>query len=203
MKIILLILIFSLTGCIKSDEMPEQKISFQKMNREFSSPPVLVEKEIIIGEGRTKIIDTGKNRVSNIILACNSVNGTKLLKGEEFSFNRLTGKRTKARGYKDAPVIYKGEKSYGVGGGVCQVSTTIYLAVKDAGLKITQRYQHSERVAYAPNGDDATVVFGEKDFCFKNNTDKDIYVYTETDGENVYAKITTKSVVVEKSDNIH
>lgn len=192
---------FLLSGCAKTGKISEQKISFEKINRELYVPPVLVEKEIVIGESKTKIIDTGKNRVSNINLACSSVNGKKLSEGEEFSFNKITGKKTQSQGYKYAPVIFKGEKSYGIGGGVCQVSTTIYLAAKNANLKIVERYPHSESVAYAPSGNDATVVYGEKDFRFRNNTDNEIFVYTWADGQYVYAKITKKSVVIEKSDN--
>ena len=63
----------------------------------------------------------------------------------------------------------KGEKSYGIGGGICQVSSTVYMAAVNAGMKITEHYPHSEKVAYAPSGKDATVVYGRLDFQFKND----------------------------------
>lgn len=197
MKIIFLLIMVLLSACTQKKEISNEKTSFEMINREIAPVPMLAEKEVTLGEAATKIIDTGKNRVSNIALACRSISGMQLSAGEEFSFNAVTGKKTAARGYKNAPVIFQGEKSYGIGGGVCQVSTTVYMAAVNANLEITERHTHSESVAYAPGGDDATVVYGEKDFKFKNNLDETIYIYTWMENGKVYAKIVGKSIVVE------
>lgn len=197
MKILFLLIMVLLSACTQKKEISNEKTSFEMINREIAPVPVLVGKEVTLGEAVTKIIDTGINRVSNISLACKSISGMQLMAGEEFSFNSVTGKKTSSRGYKYAPVIFKGEKSYGIGGGVCQVSTTVYLAAVNANLKITERHAHSESVAYAPGGNDATVVYGEKDFKFKNNLDESIYIYTWVENEKVYAKIVGKSIVAE------
>ena len=149
-------------------------------------------KEETIAESYTDIIDKGENRVNNILLACQKISGTELYPGEEFSFNKITGKKTTSNGYKNAPVIINGEKSSGIGGGVCQVSTTIYMAAISGGFDITEHHNHSESVAYAPNGMDATVVYGVKDFSFVNNTDKRVYIYTWVENNKVFVKIIKK-----------
>lgn len=151
--------------------------------------------EITVAEASTKIIDKGENRVNNILLACKKISGIKLAPGEEFSFNKLTGKKTVKNGYKTAPVLVDGEKSYGTGGGVCQVSTTIYMAAKSGGFEITEHHNHSESVAYAPKGMDATVVYGVKDFKFKNNLNDDIYIFVWVDGDKVISKIIKKDYI--------
>ena len=196
MKIILfLTVVFMLAGC--GSETPK-KISDKETNHneKIERAPTITEKEVTVGEAFTKIIDSGINRVNNINVACKSINSMSLAPGEEFSFNKTVGERNKKRGYKDAPIIFHGEKSYGVGGGVCQVSSTLYMAAINAGLEITERHTHSESVAYAP-GTDATVVYGEKDMRFKNNTDETIYIYTWVQDEKVYAKIIKKEYISE------
>lgn len=201
MKYLLVLLVILLTACGENKEIRKGGASFEMINQIICPPAVLKEKEITLGEATTQIIDDGKNRVSNITLACQSISGIKLSPGEEFSFNDVVGARSTRRGYKYAPVIFRGEKSYGVGGGVCQVSSTLYMAAKSGNFEITQRHQHSEAVAYAPEHTDATVVYGEKDFRFKNNTEENIYIYTWIEGDKVYAKIVRKDVFAEKSDN--
>lgn len=191
MKLILIlsVIILALTACEeKTDLSPNTEINYDE---KLKKTPTLTEKEVSVGEAYTNIIDTGINRVNNITIACTSINGISLEPGEEFSFNKAVGKRNKERGYKDAPIIFHGEKSYGVGGGVCQVSTTVYMAALNAGLEITEHHAHSESVAYAP-GTDATVVYGEKDMKFKNNTDYTLHIYAWVQDERVYGKIVRK-----------
>lgn len=195
MKIIIFLSVFviALTAC--GSNLPYEQENKKIIHEEkIKKTPVYTEQEITVGEAYTKIIDTGVNRVNNITLACNSISGIALAPQEEFSFNNIVGKRTKERGYKKAPVIFHGEKSYGTGGGVCQVSSTLYMAVLNADLKVTERHPHSETVAYAP-GTDATVVFGEKDFKFLNNTEDTLYLYLWVQDENAYAKIIKKESV--------
>lgn len=198
MKIFICLILLLISACAQKQEISEEKISFETMNKNITKEIKIVEKEETLGEAVTRIFDDGKNRMENIRLASGSISGKKLLPGEEFSFNETTGARSRSRGYKDAPVIFKGEKSYGVGGGVCQVGTTIYMAAVNASLPITERHIHSEEVRYAPNHTDATVVYGEKDMKFKNNTDDTIYIYTWIEDNKIFSKIIKKGIDIQQ-----
>lgn len=105
-------------------------------------------------------------RHQNISLALMSINNTVIWPGTEFSFNRRAGPRTPERGYRLAPII--GEEGLGYGGGVCQVSTTLFNAAHAAGLKVLERHLHSKRVPYVEPGRDATVVYGAQDLRLFN-----------------------------------
>src|SRR5205085_8239006 len=90
--------------------------------------------------------------------------------GKEFSFNRTTGERTAAKGFREAPVIINGELQTGLGGGVCQVSTTVFNAAYEAGLPITARTNHALYISHYPLGRDATVNYPDIDLKFVNDT---------------------------------
>ena len=154
---------------------------------------VEIPEDITIAEACTELLDDSPSRVSNINLACGAINGLVLSPGGRFSFNDTVGRRTEANGYKDAPVLVDGHKEQGCGGGVCQVSSTLYMAALQAGLQIDERHKHSESVSYAPDGNDATVVYGQKDMAFTNSTDKPITLSVWTDGKYVFSSITQKS----------
>jgi vancomycin resistance protein YoaR len=119
---------------------------------------------------RTHYSETG-NRAKNIQVACRHINGTVLKPGDIFSYNQVVGPRDTDSGFHMAPVIIKGKLQPGMGGGVCQVSSTLYNAVLLADLKIAHREHHAFPVHYLPAGRDATVAYGDKDFQFQNNTD--------------------------------
>lgn len=121
-------------------------------------------------------------RTVNLTLAANAVNNVVIKPGQEFSFNKIVGPRTPARGYKKAIIFSGGSQVMGYGGGICQVSTTVYQGVKKAGLQITERHYHSLPVSYAKAGNDATVSYGSKDFRFVNNTGSNIYIKTSVNG---------------------
>jgi vancomycin resistance protein YoaR len=121
-----------------------------------------------IGQYVTFFNPRNKNRSHNIALAAKAINNYVVLPGETFSFNQVVGKRTRDKGYLQAPVIVKGELSEGIGGGICQVSSTLYNAVDQAGLHIVKRYSHSRHVPYVPPGRDATVSWYGPDFAFQN-----------------------------------
>ena len=108
------------------------------------------------------------NRCTNISLAARSVNGYVLMPGETFSYNSTVGQRTATRGYKEAGVYLNGEVTTGLGGGICQVSSTLYNAILLANLEIVERSNHTFKPTYVP-GQDATVSWGAPDFKFKNN----------------------------------
>ena len=109
------------------------------------------------------------NRSTNIALATKSVSGTVLMPGETFSYNETVGQRTPARGYKEAGVYVNGAVSTDYGGGICQVSSTLYNATLLCNLEIVERRNHTFESSYVPAGQDATVSWQSPDFKFKNN----------------------------------
>ena len=118
----------------------------------------------------TTVFDVGNtNRASNIALATKTLDGIILKPGEVFSYNKVIGNTTKEKGYKLGGAYVNGQVVQAYGGGICQVSTTLYNAVLYANLEIVQRYNHTYAVSYVPAGRDATVSYGGKDFKFKNN----------------------------------
>ena len=118
------------------------------------------------------------NRNSNINLACQTINGTVLLPGETFSFNTTVGQRTIARGYKEAGAIAGGQLVDEVGGGICQVSSTLFNAVARADLEIVSRSPHAWPSTYVKIGEDATVNWPNLDFQFENDKDTPVFVIT-------------------------
>ena len=110
------------------------------------------------------------NRIHNVRLVAHLVDGALIAPGQEFSFNQTTGERNAAKGFLEAPVIINGELQTGLGGGVCQVSTTVFNAAYDAGLPITQRTNHALYISHYPLGRDATVDYPGVDLRFRNDT---------------------------------
>ena len=108
------------------------------------------------------------NRTTNLRLACQKINGKVVMPGDIFSYNATLGERTVAAGYKDAKIFSAGEVVDGLGGGICQISSTLYNAVVMSNLEIVERRNHQFVTSYLPAGKDATVVYGITDFKFKN-----------------------------------
>jgi len=134
----------------------------------------------LIGKSTTPLLDKSESRLNNIYLASKKIDRKVINPGEEFSFNAVVGKRTEAKGYEEAPIIIKTEdgpkKDYDIGGGICQISTTMYNAVEEAGLKITERHIHSKDIGYVERGKDATVSYGTMDFKFVNTRKNPIVI---------------------------
>lgn len=122
----------------------------------------------VLASFSTTILDSDENRVNNIRLASQKINGLVLKPGETFSFNKIVGKRDYNKGYKKAKVLVNGESNEGVGGGICQLSSTVYNAAVKSGMQIIERHTHSGEVGYIPRGQDAAVSYGYKDLKFKN-----------------------------------
>lgn len=118
-----------------------------------------------------------ENRSHNIRISAEAISGCYIKPGDMFSYNQATGSRSKEKGYKEAPVIVNGKLEPGTGGGVCQVSTTLFNAVMLAGLEVTSRSSHFSPVSYVPEGRDATVAEGIIDFCFRNDLKHGVYIY--------------------------
>lgn len=129
------------------------------------------------------------NRNTNISLACSSIDSCILLPGEEFNWEELIGPANEAQGYKKAGVIENGEFKSDFGGGICQVSTTLYNACVNADLKITERHTHSKDVSYVPKGMDATVSYGTLNYKFVNSTNLPIIVKAYTKDGNLKVAI--------------
>jgi vancomycin resistance protein YoaR len=110
------------------------------------------------------------NRIHNVQLVSHLVDGHVIAPGATFSFNEATGARTAAKGFKEAPVIINGELQTGLGGGVCQVSTTVFNAAYEAGLPIVARTNHALYISHYPQGRDATVNYPDVDLKFTNDT---------------------------------
>ena len=109
-----------------------------------------------------------KDRTTNLELACSKINGTVVLSGDTFSYNKVVGARTAGAGYKNAKIYEAGKVVDGIGGGICQISSTLYNAVLNANLEIVERKNHQFVTSYVEPGKDATVVYGLTDFKFKN-----------------------------------
>lgn len=122
----------------------------------------------VLGTYTTKAKWGQTNRNTNIRLACEAINEYVVQPGAQFSFNTVVGQRTKERGYKEAGVYVNGQVDTGVGGGICQVSSTLFNAALLSNMTITARRAHSLPVSYLPRGRDAAVSWGGPEFKFKN-----------------------------------
>jgi len=136
-----------------------------------------------------------KNRSHNIALAAEAINNTVVFPGELFSFNKVVGMRTKERGYQQAPIIVRGELAEGIGGGICQVSSTLYNAVDRAGVQIVERYSHSKRVPYVLAGRDATVSWNGPDFSFHNPYNQPLLIRAFATGGRMLVTVYSSDVI--------
>ena len=155
----------------------EGTVEIPVMAEKGPSVPASARKDIdrVLGV-YTTYFSQSPNRSANIERAAKSIDGWLIQPGETFSFNQATGLRTRENGYLDAPVFLDGKLVPDAGGGVCQVSTTLFNAVLLAGLAVTERTCHFGPVAYVPIGQDATVADGYLDFKFQNNLTKPVYI---------------------------
>jgi vancomycin resistance protein YoaR len=161
---------------IYSNDPNSLEIPIKTVHPKVDSELLANIKTDMIGYYITYFNSANKQRSGNISLAADAINNVVVFPGERFSFNRTVGKRTTAKGYLPAPIIVKGELTEGIGGGICQVSSTLFNAVDGAGLTIIERYSHSKRVRYVPSGRDATVSWYGPDFVFQNNYNQPILI---------------------------
>ena len=136
----------------------------------------------------TSFASSSSNRATNVSLATNKINGKVLMPGEVFSFNDTVGKRTPQAGFKVAGVYMNGQVATDYGGGICQVSSTLYNAVLRANLEIVDRSNHMFEVGYVPIGTDATVSWGAPDFKFKNSRSYPIKIVTSSSNRKCIVK---------------
>ena len=162
--------------------------------QEYSFPLTITKPEITINDigleafpykistFSTNYDASNVSRTNNLKIASNKTNNVVIMPGEVFSFNQVVGKRTVEEGYKDAKVYENGKVVDGLAGGICQVSSTMYDAALLANLEIVERYNHQFTTSYLPGGKDATVVYGIKDFKFRNSRKYPIKIVTSMGG---------------------
>ncbi len=147
------------------------------------------EKYVCLAKFRTEAQVDSDDRDHNVKLASSTIDNTLVAPGEVFSMNEVVGETTEEQGYKEAATYSRGEVVAEFGGGVCQVSSTIYNAAIMAGLETTERKNHSMTVSYVPLGEDAMISYPYSDLKFKNNSSGNILVLLDTDGPEVICYI--------------
>lgn len=151
-----------------------------------SQPP----KEEEIASYSTKLSGSTENRLTNIRITCKKLNGITVNNNDTFSFCKSTGPSTAEEGYKEATVFLNGKKVQALGGGNCQISSTLYNAVLTVpDFKVVERHEHGRDVSYVPDGKDAAVSYGSIDFKFKNNAGNNIKLYFSTDDVTLSVRI--------------
>ena len=166
-----------------------EKDKEQETQTQSEQTQVPVEKEI--ASFSTKIVTKDSSRQNNIRITCNTLNETIVEPGATFSFCNTVGQATTAKGYQKADIFdANGKKKKGLGGGNCQISTTLYNAVLSVpSLKVTERHPHSNKVPYIQTGKDAAVAFGSYDLKFVNNSGYKIKILASTSGADVTIKL--------------
>ena len=146
-----------------------------------------------LGLGESRYAHSIPTRIHNVALTATKINNNIVKPGEEFSFNKTLGDVSAATGFQPAYIIKDGQTVLGDGGGVCQVSTTLFRALLDAGLKVTKRRPHSYRVTYyelnQKPGFDATVYAGDVDLRFVNDTAHPVLIHSQVDSQNLYMNV--------------
>lgn len=162
----------------------KREIVYPEITKEY-----LQKQTFLRGEFTTEYPYSSSERKHNISLATSFISGKIVKSGQSFSFNQTVGERSEGRGFLPAKVISYGQFTEGVGGGVCQVSTTLYNALLLSGLKITECNRHSLAVGYVPPSFDAMVSYGVSDLKFVNDTPYDIYLSGVADGQKLTFKV--------------
>lgn len=152
------------------------------------------EGSVLLAENKASSQSDDSSRVHNIALAAETVNGIEVQPGEVFSFNEVAGDTENNDQYEVAPVVFGSDIEYARGGGICQVSTALYIAALEADMEIVERHPHSMVVDYAPIGLDATLVYGTMDLRLKNTSDEPIRFVVVAEGQTVTAKVYGKAL---------
>ncbi len=170
----------------QNNSSKDNNIKVPDKSTEPNAPATPIPVETQISTFSTNIYDKDDNRVYNIGLAINKINGTIVKKGEIFSFNDTVGPMGEEQGFKKAIGFDSdGEKIDMFGGGMCQISSTLYNAALIVNLEIVERHAHSRRVYYVPKDKDATIYYGSLDLKFKNTTENDIKIIATNTNSNV------------------
>ena len=185
------------TATNEEKEESEKKNEIEQEQQQQEQAKQQQSQEETITTFSTKIYSKDQARQTNIQITCNTLNDTIVKKGETFSFCNTVGKATTDKGYQKADVYDRnGNKQKGLGGGNCQISSTLYNAVLNvSGLTVTERHEHSNNVPYVPKGKDAAVAYGSYDFKFRNDTQNDIKIKSSTDSSNVTVSLVAMKAI--------
>jgi vancomycin resistance protein YoaR len=194
---------------LKQTIMQQLEDEFSEENTKIEAPVAVIKPQLTseklaaintrVSTFSTSFTTSTANRINNIDLSTKAINGTLLMPEETFSFNETVGERTRARGYKEAGVIIGDQIESGLGGGICQVSSTLYNAVLKSNIKATERRNHSLPLSYIGKGLDATVDWGNIDLKFKNTLDIPIYIEGYVENKNVYFNVYSSKDLTKKS----
>ena len=177
-------------GLLNTDMLNEEKIELPVYDTEPKIQSDYYQGiDKVLGDFSTDYSSSIKNRKENIKIASEKFNNMKLNPADEISFNDIVGEISEATGFKNATVIVGGEYETGIGGGICQVSTTLYNSLILSDLEIVERHNHSRPINYVDLGTDAAVARGYKDLKFKNNTNNPIIILAEADGQKLDFKV--------------
>lgn len=152
-----------------------------------------IEFPVVLGTYSTTLIGSLTARTQNIRLAASALDGTVLEPAQVLSFNRRVGERSLARGYQPAPVILHEARDVQVGGGVCQLASTLFDAALIAGLRATERHRHSYPIDYIPLAQDATIVWGAKDLKILNCLDQRVRFRADIVGTTLTVRVEGES----------
>ena len=148
----------------------EIELPLNYIQSDYSEKDIPSFNEVVLASYSTRFRAYNSGRSKNIELSAHAIDNVIVGNNDIFSFNSVVGPRDVASGYQMAPEIIRGKMVMGIGGGICQTSSTLFNAVDQLGLKIIERHNHSRDVGYVPEGRDATVSFGGLDFVFQNTT---------------------------------
>lgn len=186
----------------KSDNYQAERSSTKIDNNEKKQEEIKIETEeeeniqkteVEMAQFTTKIYNKDKARQNNMRITCDTLTNKEVKPGEVFSFCNTVGKATTAKGYQEADIYVDGKKTQGLGGGNCQISTTLYnTVIQIPELEVIERHTHSGKVPYIKDGKDAAVAYGSYDFKFKNNSSNTIKIVISNDTQSVTAKILKK-----------
>ena len=162
-----------------------------KENIVQNQTPVQTNSETELSSFTTKIYTKDEERQNNLRITCSTLNGTVVASGETFSFTQTIGPSTSSKGYQEADIFdSNGNKKKGLGGGNCQVSSTLYNAVLAVpSLVVVERHEHSNKVPYVKSGKDAAVAYGSVDFKFRNDSSSSIKIYAQTTDTEVTVRL--------------
>ena len=185
----------------QTEKLPQAKYQSERSDTDINPNPSsniieqtpVPKQEIEIAQFSTLIHNKDQDRQNNITIVCKTLSNKEIQPGETFSFGDTVGKATHAKGYEEADIYVDGKKEQGLGGGMCQVSTTLYNAILQVPeLEVIERHQHSGHVPYIESGKDAAIAYGVYDLKFKNNTNNVIKIVMENTPENITAKLIRK-----------
>ncbi|MBE5821094.1 MAG: factor for cell wall maintenance or synthesis YoaR [Clostridiales bacterium] len=190
--LLLICILFILTGC---GDKQTNDISYNVENQNYENNATSYTNEIELPKQEvasfyTNIYDKTENRMNNLRVAANNLSNTVIKSGEIFSFNETMGPSNKEKGYKEAKIFdAEGNVIEGYGGGICQISSTLYNAALELNLEIIERHAHSRKVQYVEEGKDAAISYNRLDLKFKNSLDYDLTIECKVDENKVYISL--------------